>query len=83
MTRWLLYGFVEIGLDSASLFGVQKERKTINFVGNFKKYIVISGVLFLLCIGGLIANKVRTGQILNYSLDFMGGSSTSVTFEWF
>ena len=81
VTRWLLYGFVEIGLDSASLFGVQKERKTINFVGNFKKYIVISGVLFLLCIGGLIANKVRTGQILNYSLDFMGGSSTSVTFE--
>ena len=81
VTRWLLYGFVEIGLDSARLFGVQKERKTINFVGNFKKYIVISGVLFLLCIGGLIANKVRTGQILNYSLDFMGGSSTSVTFE--
>ena len=81
VTRWLLYGFVEIGLDSASLFGVQKERKTINFVGNFKKYIVISGVLFLLCIGGLIANKVGTGQILNYSLDFMGGSSTSVTFE--
>lgn len=30
VTRWLLYGFVEIGLDSASLFGVQKERKTIN-----------------------------------------------------
>lgn len=81
VTRWLLYGFVEIGLDSANLFGVQKERKTINFVGNFKKYIVVSGVLFLLCIGGLIANKVRTGQILNYSLDFMGGSSTSVTFE--
>ena len=81
VTRWLLYGFVEIGLDSAKLFGVQKERKTINFVGNFKKYIVVSGVLFLLCIGGLIANKVRTGQILNYSLDFMGGSSTSVTFE--
>ena len=81
VTRWLLYGFVEIGLDSAKLFGVQKERKTINFVGNFKKYIVVSGVLFLLCIGGLIANKVRTGQILNYSLDFMGGSSTTVTFE--
>ncbi len=81
VTRWLLYGFVALGLDSAKLFGVQKERKTINFVGNFKKYIVISGVLFLLCIGGLIFNKAQTGQILNYSLDFMGGSSTSVTFE--
>lgn len=80
VTRWLLYGFVAIGLDNVNLFGVQKERKTINFVGNFKKYIIISGALFLLCIGGLVANQMRTGQILNYSLDFMGGSSTSITF---
>lgn len=81
ITRWLLYGFVSIGLDDAKWFGTQKERKTINFVGNFKKYIVISGILFVLCIGGLIFNKVQSGQILNYSLDFMGGSSTSITFD--
>ena len=81
VTRWILYGFVALGLDNVKLFGVQKERKTINFVGNFKKYIVISGVLVLLCIGGLIINQAQTGQILNYSLDFMGGSSTSVTFD--
>lgn len=81
ITRWLLYGFVSIGLDDAKWFGTQKERKTINFVGNFKKYIVISGILFALCIGGLIFNKVQSGQILNYSLDFMGGSSTSITFD--
>lgn len=81
VTRWLLYGFVSLGLDDAKWFGVQKERKTINFVGNFKKYAVISGILFVLCIGGLIANKVNSGEILNYSLDFMGGSSTSITFE--
>lgn len=81
VTRWLLYGFVSLGLDDAKWFGVQKERKTINFVGNFKKYAVISGILFALCIGGLIMNKVNTGEILNYSLDFKGGSSTSITFE--
>ncbi len=81
ITRWLLYGFVSLGLDDAKWFGTQKERKPINFVGNFKKYIVISGILFALCIGGLIFNKVQSGQILNYSLDFMGGSSTSITFD--
>lgn len=81
ITRWLLYGFVSLGLDDAKWFGTQKERKSINFVGNFKKYIVISGILFALCIGGLIFNKVQSGQILNYSLDFMGGSSTSITFD--
>ncbi len=81
ITRWLLYGFVALGLDDAKWFGTQKERKSLNFVGNFKKYVVISGILFALCIGGLIFNKVQSGQILNYSLDFMGGSSTSITFD--
>ncbi len=81
ITRWLLYGFVALGLDDAKWFGTQKERKSINFVGNFKKYVVISSILFALCIGGLIFNKVQSGQILNYSLDFMGGSSTSITFD--
>ena len=81
VTRWILYGLVSLGLDNVKFFGVQRERKSINFVGNFKKYIIISGALFLLCIGGLIFNKVQTGQILNYSLDFMGGSSTSITFD--
>lgn len=81
VTRWILYGLVSLGLDNPKFFGVQRERKAINFVGNFKKYIVISGALFLLCIGGLIFNKVQTGQILNYGLDFMGGSSTSITFD--
>ncbi len=82
VTRWLLYGFVALGLDNVKLFGVQRERKAINFVGNFKKYLVISGVLVLLCIGGLVVNKVGPmGTILNYSLDFIGGSSTSVTFD--
>ncbi len=81
ITRWLLYGLVALGFDNVKFFGVQKERKAINFVGNFKKYLVISGVFLVLCVGGLIANKVNTGSILNYSLDFVGGSSTAITFD--
>lgn len=81
VTRWILYGFVALGLDDVKLFGMQRERKTINFVGNVKKYLVLSGALLLLCIAGLVVNKVQTGTILNYSLDFIGGSSTSITFD--
>ncbi|MDD7348334.1 MAG: protein translocase subunit SecD [Clostridiales bacterium] len=80
VTRWILYALVAIGFDDVKFYGVQKKRKSINFVGNIKKYVIISGCLLLLCIGGLVMNQVRTGQILNYSLDFLGGSSTSITF---
>lgn len=81
VTKFILTAFCNLGLDKASMYGIHKERKTINFVGNFKKYLCISGALFLLCIGGLIFNKMQTGEILNYSLDFQGGTSTSVTFD--
>ena len=80
VTKFVLYAFCNLGLDDVKFYGIQKERKTINFVGNFKKYLVISGMLFALCIGGLIFNYTQTGEMLNYSLDFKGGTSTDVTF---
>lgn len=81
VTKFILNAFCNLGFDDVKYYGTAKELKTINFVGNFKKYVVISGALFLLCIGGLVFNKVQTGEILNYSLDFQGGTSTSVTFD--
>ena len=80
VTRWILYAFVGLGLDDVKFYGTQKTRKPINFVGNIKKYAIISGCLLLLCIGGLVMNMVKMGQPLNYSLEFLGGSSTSITF---
>ena len=80
VTRWILYAFVGLGFDDVKFYGIQKARKPINFVGNIKKYAIISGCLLLLCIGGLVMNMVKMGQPLNYSLEFLGGSSTSITF---
>lgn len=82
VTRWLLNAFCAMGLDNTKLYGVQKERKTINFIGNWKKYVIISGAVVVLCLGGLIFNAVtKDGKILNYSLDFVGGTSTSVSID--
>jgi SecD/SecF fusion protein len=61
------------------LYGIQKERKVINFIGNWKKYIVISGAVFVICIGGLIFRAASGGPLFNYSLDFAGGNTTSVS----
>jgi SecD/SecF fusion protein len=81
VTRFIMIAFLHIGLDKEKFYGTKTDRAPINFVGNLKKYVLISSVLFLLCIGGLVYNYVRTGSILNYSLDFSGGASTSVTFD--
>ncbi len=78
VTRLLMNAFCALGLTKTSLYGVQKERKTINFIGNWKKYVIISGAMIVLCVGGLIFNATTKGEILNQSLDFVGGTSTSV-----
>ncbi|MBO6108850.1 MAG: protein translocase subunit SecD, partial [Eubacterium sp.] len=77
VTRWLMYAFSGFGAESLKLYGVQKQRKTIDFLGHSKIYIIVFGVIVVLCAGGLILNGTK-GSVLNYILDFVGGTSTSV-----
>lgn len=78
ITKLLMKAFCALGMDGTKMYGVQKERKTINFIGNWKKYVIISGAVFVICIAGLVIRAASGGPLFNYSLDFAGGNSTSV-----
>ena len=80
VTRLLLNAFAALGVTDTKFYGVQKERETINFMGNWKKYVGISGAVVVICVVGLIFNASR-GSVLNYSLDFVGGTSTSISLD--
>lgn len=80
VTRWILYTFYNLGIDKPSMYGVAKPAKRIDFIKHGKKYLAISGTLIVACIAMLFVNKAATGNILNYGLDFVGGSSLTVTF---
>ena len=81
VTRFTLKAFYNLGFDDVKFYGVQKERKTIDFVGNKAKYFILSSTLIVLGIVFLFVNKSRLENktILNYGLDFVGGTSTQVT----
>ena len=81
VTRWLLRAFYAIGFTSEKWYGVGKEHKALDFVGKRWVYFAISLVLIL---GGFVmmgVNKAQTGNPLNLSLDFVGGTSMTVTFN--
>ena len=78
ITKLLMKSFCALGMTNTSMYGVQKERKTINFIGNWKKYVVISGAVVVICVAGLVVRAASGGPLFNYSLDFAGGNSTSV-----
>lgn len=81
VTRWLLRAFYAVGFTSEKWYGVGKARKALDFVGKRWVYFAISLVLI---VGGFVmmgVNKAQTGNPLNLSLDFVGGTSMTVTFN--
>ena len=78
ITKLLMKASCALGMTNTSMYGIQKERKTINFIGNWKKYVVISGAVVVICVAGLVVRAASGGPLFNYSLDFAGGNSTSV-----
>ena len=81
ITKIILNAMYALGVDDVKYFGVEKERKQINFTGNKGKFFAISGVMIVACVVMLVANNARDGHILNYGLDFMGGTTYDIPFS--
>lgn len=81
ITKYLVNAIYAVGIQNVKFYGSNKERKTINFLGKKTICFIISIVVI---IGGFVflgVNKSSTGNVLNFSLEFMGGTSTNVTFN--
>lgn len=80
ITKYTLIALYNLGLDKEKFYGVQKKVKVFTFTKHIKKFFAISGVLIAIGVVALFVNKASIGNILNYGLDFKGGTSTQVTF---
>lgn len=73
----LLYNF---GCKSEKLYGSVRHKKIFDFVSMRKATFAIPGVILAICIIVMIVFTANSKGALNYSLDFAGGTSTTVTF---
>ena len=80
VTRALVNAFYALGMQSETFYGKVVHKKTINFLGKKGLCFALSGIIIGVGIAAMIVNGVQ-GDALNYSLDFKGGTSTSVTFN--
>ncbi len=81
VTRFLMNVFYALGIQSEKAYGVGKERKTINFLSKKGVFFGVSVAVILVGFIVMGVNKVRSGMPLNYSLDFVGGTSTTLTLK--
>lgn len=80
VTRLILNSFYALGIQDAKWYGVSKERKPINFLSKKGLFFGISIGVIVIGFVMMVVNKTSTGDILNYSLEFKGGTATTVTF---
>lgn len=81
VTRFIMNAFYALGIKNEKWYGVGKERKSINFLS---KKGVFFGISIALVAAGFITMgvyKANTGDALNFSLEFKGGTATTVTFN--
>lgn len=81
VSRYVMYALYAIGVQDEKFYGKAKERKHINFLGKRKLFFVISIVCVLAGPVLMGVHHTSEGKALNYSLDFMGGTATTVTFH--
>ena len=82
ITKVIVYSFYAIGIRNPKVYGrVKEERKPINFLGKKKIFFTISIALIVLGFVAIGVNEGKGNGALNYSLEFMGGTASTVTFD--
>ena len=81
ISRLLIKSFYALGFKDEKYYGKAKMRKAINFVGKWHITFAISLVVLLSGPVAMGINSAAGNGILNLSMDFRGGTSTSVSFN--
>ncbi len=81
VTRFAIYGLLNLGIENPKCYGVKKEGRIITFLNKKKICFAISIIMVAAGWAAMFLNNAQTGKALNYGMDFTGGTSTNVTFN--
>ena len=83
ITKVIVYSFYAIGIRNPKVYGRCKGRRRnqSTYLGKKKIFFTISIALIVLGFVAIGVNEGKGNGALNYSLEFMGGTSSTVTFD--
>ena len=81
ITKGALYALYAVGFEDPKFYGTKKDGKIINFLGKKNICFILSIAVIVAGWAGMALHKGQTGYVLNYGMDFTGGTSTNVTFN--
>lgn len=81
ITKLIVNAMYALGLKDTKWYGVARERKPIDFLSKKGAFFGVSLAVIFAGFVVMGVNKATTGEMLNYSLEFKGGTATTVTFN--
>lgn len=81
VTRFALNALYSLGIENPKFYGIKKETAPKPFLKYRKLCFALSAAAVAAGFVFMGMNRSSTGQILNYSMEFKGGTSTNVTFN--
>ena len=81
VARWVLLLLYHLGCNKEKMYGIHKERASVNFVSKRKIFISISALVIATGVAFAAINGVKGNGSFNLDLEFSGGTSTTVNFD--
>lgn len=81
VARWVLLLLYHLGCNKEKMYGIHKERASVNFVSKRKIFISISALVIATGVAFATINGVKGNGSFNLDLEFSGGTSTTVNFD--
>lgn len=78
ITRLIMNGIYGVGVSKEKYYGRARQRKTLDIVKRKWLFVAISSVLVISAPVLMLINSSSIGHPLNFSLEFLGGTSTTV-----
>ena len=80
ISRWISYAFIGIGIRSVKWYGKTEHKKIFRFVEKRAIAFIIGLAMVASAFVGIGIHGASGNRPLNYSLDFIGGTATTVDF---
>ncbi len=81
ISRFLVKAVYAVGVRSPKLWARTKKYTHYKFSKIWNRYVIVAVIVILIGLGTMVYNSVSGNRALNYSLEFLGGTSTTVEFN--
>ena len=80
VSKLLVRAVYSLGVTDRKKWGRPKKTFEFRFVKNMPKFLIVALLVIAVGIGSMVVHSSKGQRALNYSLDFIGGTATTVEF---